>query len=384
MNYDFFSNYKRGWILLLFFGLLFIWRAYQGLFLAMDSSLDMQWYPAVQYWGFGEVKINPYIAYLNHDTFMSQGPNYTPMLYVLMYPFALMNFEWAKITFFILNIFCFLGTLWVFYRYKTSIIFLLLASIFVIFGYTFLNVLANAQMTIILGFLIAMAYVYQKRSLVLTLCLTLILVKHSFGIPILLGFFLAGYKKEAVLAGLIQFVFVVLFAYEFDISILRSLFLPLEVSTIATGIGPSDLMSLSRIIFGNDLFMLFNPFLWLIAAIYCIYIFICVFLRPLPQYIIASSILLSMGTMYHLGYDHYMFFIAILIATDSIKRINFSMIFLIFLALFFWLGDRALKILSLEAKVYWSMDMGVIFTSIMVTIILVSMTMILKNRKLND
>lgn len=385
MNYkNFFLLHKEQWIFLIFmiFALLLVWRVYQGFFLAIDSSLDMQWYPAMQYWGMQGSKINPYIAYLNNDTFMSQAPNYTPMLYVLMYPFALMSFEWAKITFFVLSILCFLATLWVLYRQKVPVIFLLCMGILVILGYSFLNTLGNAQITIILGCLTAIAYAYRKQSWILILCLSLILLKYSFGAPILLAFFLIGYRKEVILAGAIQFIFVVLFAYEFDISIIQSLLSPLEVSKTATNIGPADLMSVSRILFDNNLFAFSNPFLWLIAIIYSVYIFICIWLRPPSHQVIASSILLSLGTIYHLGYDHYMFFIAICMAQNCVKRIDITMIFLIGLALFFWFGNRALKFFSLGADYNWAMNMGVTFTSIMAVIVIALAMVILKKKKL--
>ncbi|PAF43458.1 glycosyltransferase family 87 protein [Helicobacter sp. 11S03491-1] len=369
-------------IFMMIFIFIFIRISYKTLKEAINSSVDMQWYPSVQYWGRGiSNAINPYIAYLNHDTFMSQGPNYMPMLYVLMYPFALMDFEGAKIAYGFLNILCFLGTLWLFFRSKISLAFLVLMSLFVLVGYTFENVMGNGQFALILGFFVVLAYKYRQNFFILTLCLSIVLIKYSFGIPILLGFFLARYYKEALLAGLINFLFFILFAFEFHTSILESLLLPLKVSQDATGIGPSDLMSLSRIVFGNHFLMATNPFVWMIGVIYGIYIFCILIFRPCLSLIVSSSILLSLGTFYHLGYDHYMFFIAILIAKNHLKSTHFSMIFLILLALFFWFGNRLKSFHLWEGDYFWAMNMGVVFCSVMSAIIIITAFAILLGQK---
>ena len=60
------------------------------------ASLDMQWYPTKQLFGLGEFEqaINPYIAYLNGDVFLANGPNYMPLMYYVMFPFGLL--EWRE------------------------------------------------------------------------------------------------------------------------------------------------------------------------------------------------------------------------------------------------------------------------------------------------
>lgn len=65
-----------------------------------------------------------------------------------------------------------------------------------------------------------------------------------------------------------------------------------------------------------------------------------------------------------------MFFIAILIAKDHIKSTNFSMVFLITLALFFWVASRIQNFLP--DGYFWSMNMGVIFCFVMSVMILLS------------
>ncbi|WP_143428570.1 hypothetical protein [Helicobacter sp. 13S00482-2] len=364
-----FDKYK------LLFIIIFVFIAsksvYQSVVLSIHGSVDMQWYPATQYWGLGNFihSINPYLASLSGDTFMAQDPNYAPMLYVLMYPFALMDFENAKIFFAIFSVICFFGTMFLFYK-KINLAFLLLVSIFVLFGYTFGNVIANGQVAIILGFFLALGYMYRKNWLILTICLSILFTKYSFGIPILIGFFLAGYIKEVIFAGIINLVFVILFALQFDITIWESLILPLKVSSQATGVGPSDLMSLSRSLFDGSFFSFSNPFLWVITLIYCAYIWICLRIPPPPARIIASSILLSLGTFYHLGYDQYMFFIAILFAKFCLKSTYYSMCFLVILALFFWIGSRIQNFLP--DGYHWAMNMGSIFCFVGSVMILIS------------
>lgn len=47
----FYSNYeKKLWII---YACLFVWISYRCFWFALDSSLDMQWYPTMQFWGGG-------------------------------------------------------------------------------------------------------------------------------------------------------------------------------------------------------------------------------------------------------------------------------------------------------------------------------------------
>lgn len=64
-----------------------------------------------------------------------------------------------------------------------------------------------------------------------------------------------------------------------------------------------------------------------------------------------------------------MLLLAILIAKDNIKSTNFLMVFLIILALFFWIASRVQKFLP--EGYFWAMNMGVVFCSIMSVIILI-------------
>ncbi|PAF48391.1 hypothetical protein BKH46_00310 [Helicobacter sp. 12S02634-8] len=372
-----FEKYK--WVFFIIFAIAIVRYGYLGYQEAMGCSEDMQWYPARQFWGLGSFveSINPYIAYLNGDTFLSQGPNYAPMLYVLMYPLALLDFQGAKMAFAILNFACFFGTLWVFYKHKLPLAFVLSLAIVFLGGYPFGNIFRNGQIGMILGFLISVAYCYRKNPWILTLALSVIFVKYTFGIPLFLAFFLAGYYREVLLAGCINLAFVLLFAWHFDMGVLQTLLLMPQVSTSATPIGPADLMSLSRLIFGKNLFFISNPFLWAIIGLYVVYISRVLYAPPPNSLWVSSSLLLSLGTLYHLGYDHYMLFIAILIAKDVLRAKNFWLLYLVGLSVFFWYGNRLFMradfkaLLHMPQELFWSMNMGIPFTTI------VSMTLII-------
>ncbi|MDP2539469.1 hypothetical protein Q5I06_06745 [Helicobacter sp. faydin-H76] len=73
-----------------------------------------------------------------------------------------------------------------------------------------------------------------------------------------------------------------------------------------------------------------------------------------------------------------MFFLAAMIAKERLKSTDFSMVFLVTLALFLWLGSRVQKFLP--DGYFWAMNMGVVFCSIMSAMILISVFWILLGR----
>lgn len=307
------------------------------------ASLDMQWYPTKQLFGLGEFEqaLNPYIAYLNGDVFLANGPNYMPLMYYVMFPFGLLEWEGAKIAFALCNIALFCGTIFLFARYGTNRGFLYAASILVVLGYCFGNVIGNAQSAIMIGFFIALAYCFRHKSIVLSIALAFVCIKHSFGLPLMLGFFLAGYRREVIAAGALVALVVCAFSLQTHTSPIDTLRLLSQVNAAhyASGSalgGPSDLFSLSQKLFHNPI----SPISLIILAIYASFVWIVYAYKPSASAIISASIVLSLFTLPHLGYDGYMLFLALLIAKDSYKAFSLPMLALLAITLFIYRGQK--------------------------------------------
>lgn len=306
------------------------------------ASLDMQWYPAKQLFGLGEFEqaINPYIAYLNGDVFLANGPNYMPLMYYVMFPFGLLEWEGAKIAFALCNIALFCGVIALFIRYGINRGFVYGVAILAVLGYCFGNVIGNAQSAIMIGFFIALAYCFRHKPIVLSIALAFVCIKHSFGLPLLLGFFLAGYRREVIAAGVLVALVVCAFSLQTHTSPIDTLRLLSQVNAAhyASGSalgGPSDLFSLSQKLFHNPI----SPISLIILAIYASFVWIVYAYKPEQGAIISASIVLALFTLPHLGYDSYMLFLALLIAKDSYKASSLPMLALLAFTLFIYRGQ---------------------------------------------
>lgn len=306
------------------------------------ASLDMQWYPTKQLFGLGEFEqaLNPYIAYLNGDVFLANGPNYMPLMYYVMFPFGLLEWEGAKIAFALCNIALFCGVIALFMRYGINRGFVYGAAILAVLGYCFGNVIGNAQSAIMIGFFIALAYCFRHKPIILSIALAFVCIKHSFGLPLLLGFFLAGYKREVIAAGVLVALVVCAFSLQTHTSPIDTLRLLSQVNAAhyASGSalgGPSDLFSLSQKLFHNPI----SPISFIILAIYASFVWIVYAYKPEQGAIISASIVLALFTLPHLGYDSYMLLLALLIAKDSYKASSLPMLALLALTLFIYRGQ---------------------------------------------
>lgn len=348
--------YRNKTIFIFIFLCSIIFIFYQSFLAAIDSSLDMQWYPTKLFWQ----GLNPYYEKLNNEnTFMAQSPNYGHMLYIILYPFSFMSWEFAKYTWAYMSMILFILTLTIFYKSKISIAFILFATVFLLFGYTIKNVMGNGQMTIFIMFFTSLAWYFRRKNFFLTsFSLAIVLTKYSFGCPILLGFYLAGYRKEVFVSISLAVLSVLVFCYYFNLSFFQSLVMPLQVASSSTGIGPIDIISLSRLL------GISNPILPLITIllIYLLFSFLIIKNKNklTDDEIISLSIIFSLVTFFHLGYDHAMFLLPVMILKNKIKANNcyFGLFFLFYW--YFCFGTSVLNFIGL--KFPYSTNMGISYT----------------------
>jgi hypothetical protein len=344
-----FNRFK--WLFLILFVFILFKVFDKGFLTAMVNSGDMQWFPAVLFWD----GLNPYTEYLNrHHTVEaalnwesvwmgSQKPNYSHLLYILLYPLTDISWEKVKIIWAILSMFSFSLILIFFYRNKITLAFLLLITVLLLIGYPVSNIIGNGQITLIIALCVTVAWIYRKKYFFVTMiALSIAFIKYSFGLPILFGFFVAGYYKEVIGAILVNLVAVVIYSLLFDIGIVESLLLPIKVAFTHPTVGPIDLMSLVKLLLPGEKFSFF-----LIPIIYGVFALLVLKYRELftDSDIVALSIFLSLVTFFHLGYDHVMFLVGLLIFKTDVKANNFYFIIFSIISILLWHCGRVLSYL---------------------------------------
>ncbi len=347
---------RKPWLLYIGFLLIFltdVTYAFRRL-VFLNAGGDSQWYGAKLLWS----GTNPYTASLeSSEWFMTAYPNYAHILYIVLFPLTLFDWETSKIIWFLFNIFCFLATLYLFvYRVHVSLQKVLLLGIVLLLGSTFTNSLYQGQISIVILALVSFAWVFRKNSVLLILFLALIFSKYSFGLPILFGFFLAGYRKESIGAFAINVFCAIVFSFLFDIGIIESLKQPLEVaSTFTSGHGHSDILTLFRLTNPDETIFGLNYFSISVGILYLIYIYICYVYKPNEKSIIVSSILLSFAVLFHLDYDYVVLLSAILISLSTVRLTKRNLVLLVSIASYFWLYPVIPKLM----RVFFNIDLGI-------------------------
>ena len=153
------------------------------------------------------------------------------------------------------------------------------------------------------------------------------MMKYSFGIPIIIGFFIMGYYRQVIISGFLTLIFPIIYAYLFKISVIDSILLPFKVSIISTGIGSSDMMSLSRLMYGEIHFIVY-----LLVLLFLIILFWFDFNKKISkESILVCSILISIFGFFHLPYDWVVLILLyVLISNKKIKMFFYIFTFIIF------------------------------------------------------
>jgi hypothetical protein len=293
--------------------------------MSINGSQDLQFYPSKLL----REGIDFYNKSLfSSDWFMSQRPNYYHQLYFILYPFTILNWFYFKLFWFILNIILFvffLLSLRKQYGYKITDFIFLLFPFFI--GFPLTNTLGNGQFGIVIIFLTYFAWRHRENKIILPILLSLLTMKYSFGIPIIIGFFIMGYYRQVIISGFLSLIFPIIYAFQFKISILDSILLPFKVSSISTGIGSSDMMSLSRLMNGEIHFIVY-----LLVLFFLILLFWFGFYKKISkESILVCSILISIFGFFHLPYDWVVLILLyVFIPNQKIKMYFYVFTFIIF------------------------------------------------------
>ncbi len=337
---------KYRWLVYTLFAVLMLLNlgyAYYRL-MYLNAGGDAQWYGAKLLWD----GINPYAtAITSSEWFLTAYPNYAHILYYILYPLTFFDWEQSKIVWFVFNVGCFIFTLYAFIRWeKIAVHKVLLIACLMLVGSNFANTLYQGQISVFILCCVSLAWIFRKKSWLLLLLLSLVFTKYSLGLPILLGFFLAGYYKEAVGAFAINLLFALLFALQFDIGFLESLALPFEVASLYTsGHGHSDLLTLFRLTHGDASFFGINFFSIGAVLVYGAFSLYCLFYKPAKHLIIIASLLLCFPILFHLQYDYVVLLAPIFIAFSSPGLSNKNRIIVLSVAAYFWIYPIIPKLL---------------------------------------
>ena len=335
---------------------------------------DMQWFPSVLLWN----HINPFHEFLfSNNTFLTQAPNYGHLIYLLFYPLTLISYENATRVWAITSFVAFISSFLLLiprnkYKFILSIIFL--HSI--VSGYTFANVLDNGQFTFICAFSIAIAYIYRKNLLISSVFLTIVSIKYTFGITVLIGFFISGYRKASIIAALISLVSPLIIGIILDIPYFEALLWPIKIGVAVGVIGPADLMSLGRIL-GYSLFE-FNIITLTIASLLLFYSYICYKFKEIlgDEVIIGSSILISYPLMFHLGYDYALLYVPLLILLKKIDYLSASYASIAIISISLW---KVISIferfnIKIASNYSYAMNMGIEYSFFYISLFLLAIS----------
>ena len=268
---------------------------------------------------------------------------YNTQLHFLLSPFTLLGWIPFKIIWFVLS-----STLLIIVfedfkkrynvNYKTLTFYLLPFLL----GFPLTNTLGNGQFGIVVVFLVYFSWVFRKKSFILSILLFVLFSKYSFGLPIIFGFLLMGYYKSIFISLLLIIFFPFVYSLIFDLNFLETIFLPLKVASTATAIGPSDIISLSRVLFSDT-----NVSLIFVSA------FNLIFLSMISYHsikksisdiqILLCSIVFSFIGFFHLGYDWVVLILILFFLKDSLlKKIFFGVM------LFNFTLPRILKVFDIN------------------------------------
>lgn len=286
-------------LLLSFAALVSVWK---GLENASSYSQDFQWSPAVLFWE----GVNPYTYYISGNAdnriILSQAPNYAHITYILLSPFASLDWSSAKIYWAIFNIVLAFSCVGVLCRYVG---FNLINSLFVLLVFLcstpFRNTIGNGQHSIIVLILFCGLLLQNKN--IGSFLAGGSYFKYSF-MPPLAAYILFGRGLKAfIFSGLICAFGWVVFSFLLSEDLFSTLMQPLKVSAISVGSGTADFMTIASII-GFENKILNFIFYYLIPILLSLAIgFYASGKNNDPLFVLSFVAAGSLVTFKHLGYD---------------------------------------------------------------------------------
>jgi hypothetical protein len=274
-------------------------------------SQDFQWMPSRLMWQ----GVNPYEVYLGghrDQLILEQIPNYGHFIYVILLPYAMLPWAYAKVAWLLTNVMMLVGFVIKARRQLTGVQSRALwswAVLLMCLGYPIKNVLANGQQGILCLFGLGLCFIYRRRPWLAGFGLALIVSKYSFGVFVATVMLAAGFTSVVGVAALLSAGAWLFVSFWTGTDPWVCLFEPLQVASRAVPLGFADLMSVFRILQGHAGGALGFGY-GVIAVVYAIF---CAMLWR-QRHLLATdstalaralggSVMVSLGTVFHLGYD---------------------------------------------------------------------------------
>ncbi len=316
----------------------------QGVGNALKYSRDFQWSPIVVLWD----GINPYSEVLSGNfsirMILDQSPGYLHAMYVFLAPFALLDWEPAKVVWLIFNLVAglficyFLGA-----QYQLCAQMRFVITFIFLCSTPFRNCLGNGQISILM--LLCFTALYSTRHTTAGVISGLTYIKYSFAPPLATYILFSRGWRIFALSLLPALIGYGIFFFIVGGDPLEVLLQPLQVTAIASGPGLGDLMSVAAIFLRDSdpsIFISFYYVLPLGLSTYVTY-FLSKHVHEmnLSIAIVATSSLLFFR---HLGYDYVFLLPAFFYACSKIKQWQGKLVG--GLTLFNWFGLKAVDMLS--------------------------------------
>jgi hypothetical protein len=238
-------------IILVILSILSIISISQGIVNSQIYSNDFQWSPTVLL----SEGINPYLYFLNNNygdrVIGSQAPNYLHSLYVILLPFAKLDWIVVKKIWLIINILLTIFTfLMIAKKIQLENITLLFIFLIYLCSIPFRNSLGAGQQSILILFAFAFLFGENRLSYFFS---GISYIKYSFAPPIAIYILIKQGAERFLLSLLILFIgFVIFYIMQNETNIYSLFIQPLMVSAKAVGYGVSDYMTIVSIVVSSD------------------------------------------------------------------------------------------------------------------------------------
>lgn len=317
----------------------------KGLMSAIASSKDFQWGPATVLLD----RQNPYLEFIRggNELVDAAPPNYLPLLYFVLSPFALLSFGTAKVIWAGLNVAMAIGAAiavgraasWRGWAAALLVVTFLTST-------PFRNVVANGQQTLLILICAIVAFTVRPAALG-GAGLALAITKYSFAPPMVLV--LALRRRFSVIgwAVAISVVVAVCFAMVVGSSLLDVLTQPLQVNQTAVASGVADLMSVAQAAFGLDNT---SSVIYVVAIVGCL-----IFTAASARFVIAAdwidalsiASLISLLCFKHLPYD---FCFLLPVVVTGIRASGVRRVVILGAVAYFWYGYRMFGPLGIDSS----------------------------------
>ncbi len=218
------KNYKKIFLFLLFFIALVSFS--RGIYNAILSSQDFNYSPTVMAW---EGK-NHYLFMLEGGDFMlNQNGEYLQALYILYYPFTLLSWEYAKISWMIINIFLvfflpiFIGRKFGLNNYTLFILVCLFLA-----GTPSRSVIGNGQLGLLIMAFLIIPFYFKNFFYILMSGISYI--KYNIGYLLFLYFLSKREFKKLAYSLIVVFFGWIIYCYITNSNFIENLFQPLKLA----------------------------------------------------------------------------------------------------------------------------------------------------------